>query len=290
MDKQKDDNNSFVNLNYICNNNCISCIMENHHTSGYIPLKIVKKRINQLLRRFNHIEFNGGEPTLDNNLFKVLKYTVLLKPNVEIGLITNSRMFSNMSYIHKIKKLNLNNFKIVTSIYGHDSDLHDAITRTPKSFEQQIKGIKNLIENKIQLELRVIINKLNYKNLDLIAKFISQNFSCDSISRISLVNMKITGSALRNKMFVTYKTCDAVPYLCKSVTRLVDSGFNVKLLHFPLCTLPNKLRVYARGITAEMSEIEFLSSCKKCVNKKECCGIWKSYLNVFGGEEFKPYE
>jgi len=283
-----DPNKSFVNLTYKCNSNCVSCIMENHYQDRDISFSEICKKINGILSRSNHIEFNGGEPTLRKDVFKILDYTNKAKPNVEIGLISNARIFSNKANVDRLKELGLGNFKVVTSIYGHDAKLHDAITRTPGSFKQQIDGIKNLISDGFNVELRIIINKINSTHLDKMADFISNNFRNSNFIQVVFVNMKIYGIALDNKDLVTYKVGNIIDNLKLAVEILDSKGFKVKLYHFPFCIISKNLWKFTEGVTAEKSEISFLSSCEYCSKYNQCSGIWNGYLKLFEGHEFLP--
>lgn len=282
-----DPNKSFVNLTYKCNSNCISCIMEYHYQDVEISFLEIKEKINNILRVSNHIEFNGGEPTLRKDVFKILDYTNKVKSNVEVGLISNARIFSNKANVDRLKELSMSNFKVVTSIYGHDAKLHDAITRTPGSFEQQIDGIKNLISEEFNVELRIIINKINSSHLDKMADFISNNFENGNFIQVVFVNMKIYGIALDNKDLVTYRVKDIVENLKSAVEILDSKGFKVALYHFPFCVIPKELWKFVKGVTAEESEISFVDDCEFCIKRSECSGIWNGYLDKFGGNEFK---
>ena len=74
------------------------------------------------------------------------------KPGAEVALLTNCRLFSNEKYINKLVEARPVRFKVVTTLYGHNSILHDNITKTPGSFQQQINGIRNLIKYGIFIE------------------------------------------------------------------------------------------------------------------------------------------
>ena len=288
MKEEYDHNKDFVNLTYRCNSKCISCIMTQRALQEEKSFGQIKMEIDNILNHSDHIAFNGGEPTLNPDLFKILEYTNKKKRNVEISLLSNSRMFSNSRYLNRLNSLKLENFKILTSLYGHNARLHDSITRTPGSFDQQINAIKNLIDSKIRIELRIVINKLNYKCLDDIARFIIGNFKKEDFFSIVFVNMKIYGEAHKNRDIVTYKISEIMPYVEKSVKRLLKSRFNVHLFHFPHCVLPEPFWHLSKGVTAERTEICFLPECEHCLKREDCSGIWKGYASLFGAEEFNP--
>jgi hypothetical protein len=284
---KKDPNKTFVNLNYMCNNNCISCIREEQGRFAPEPsIKDIYRQIDQILDWSDHIEFNGGEPTLRKDLTKILDYAVAKKPTAEITLLSNVRFFSNELMIRSLPKSN--KFKIVTSIYGHDSKTHDSITRTPGSFKQQINGINNLIKRRISVELRVIITKLNCKTLPKISSFIIGNYLPRDLLRIAIVNMKISGIAEDNCKAISYKISDIIPLLTESFNKLKSAGFEVKLFHFPHCILPRELWPYSIGKSAELDQISFPKQCSKCLSKDQCTGVWNGYLKLYGPSEFKP--
>lgn len=290
-------NKTFVNVCYECNSNCISCIMTLRESDSEIvdaykkkrfkTLDQIKSEIDTIVSFSDHIDFNGGEPTLNRDLLEILKYADSRKENLEIGLLTNSRMFSNMNYAQRFREIRSGRFKIVTSLYGHTPELHDSITRTPGSFIQQLHGLRNLIEIGVKIDLRIVLNKLNIGYIDKIAEFINNTFLPGYFLRITVINMKIYGIALRNKDIVAYRITDAVPLLEKCAGILVKNGYPLWFFHFPYCCIPKNLWRFSAGLTAEKSQVKFLPQCEMCLLKDKCTGIWREYTGIFGTDEFK---
>jgi MoaA/NifB/PqqE/SkfB family radical SAM enzyme/precorrin-6B methylase 2 len=264
--------------------------MESMNSKLEKSIERIKEEIDNIIENLNHIELNGGEPTLNKNLFKILEYIERKNKDIEIALITNARMFSIPSFAKKLKDLNLKRFKIDTTLYGADSKLHDAITRTPNSFNQQIRGIKNLINHGIKIELRIVINKINYKALKEISEFIIKNFRKEDILSVTFISIKYFGEAYKNRNIVGIRIFEIVPYLEKAVDILLKNNFKVNLFHFPHCILKEEYRKLSFGITAESEEIVFMKQCALCKEKENCSGIWKSYFEIFGENEFKSIE
>lgn len=283
-----DNNQTFISLNYDCNNNCVSCIRE----TGVTPnpsFDEVKQSISKILSASQHIEFNGGEPTLRKDIFRILKYASSINPDAEIALLTNSRVFSKEENAKRLAGFGIRNLKVITSIYGENSSVHESVTRTKGSFEQQVKGIKNLVNLGISIELRVIINKLNCTHLEKIEGFISDNFEKKDFLSVDFVNPKICGQSYVNRNLVIPKISEVVPFLGSATKNLEAKGFNVRLFHFPLCTLPDSFRHLAKGITSEEGTFGFAGKCEQCSVKKMCSGIWRGYTNMFGEGEIKPF-
>ncbi len=284
MKIEKDPHNCFVNLNYKCNNNCISCIREERNKLTQDPdFELIKREIDSISSYSTHIAFNGGEPTLRKDLLRIINYTSRKKLSIEISLLSNCRLFSNESYVLKLKKsINGSNFKIVTTIYGPNSKIHNAVTRTPDSFEQQMKGIKNLIKHGIKIELRIVINRINYLYLLEISEYITSNFENNDFIYAVFINQKIYGIAKDNYSLISYKLPEIIDKLQEAINELVKNNFQVKLFHFPHCILPEELWHLSMGKSAEESEIVFPPFCNRCLNKSRCSGIWKGYYELEG--------
>jgi MoaA/NifB/PqqE/SkfB family radical SAM enzyme len=276
---------TFVSVTWDCNDNCISCPVSRNPNIKKPKFKSIQKEIDKILRHSPHIELNGGEPISRKDILKILRYIEKKSPQ-EIGLLTNAQLFYYKEYAKKISKIK--NLKIITTLYGHNSKIHNSITRTPKSFEYKIAGLKNLIECGANIELRILLHKMNYKYFADIANFIVKNFAAADFNRIIIMSSKLTEQAQKHKKAVAEKITQIATVLEKPIKRLIRSGYNIKIYHFPHCVLSKPLWKYSQGITADSTEIYFNKQCKNCIKKKECSGIWISYLENFGSKEFRP--
>jgi len=271
-----------------CNDNCISCINNTEIVSRIPdpPLEQIKSVIDSINPKNDYFGIGGGEPTLRKEFFDILEYARKKHPNLYIFVTTNGRMFSYKNFAKKFADLKLGDVCVAVALYGHNPEIHESVTRTKDSFEQTIKGIKNLISLGIRTEIRTIINLINYKHMEDLTKFVVKEFP--SLDRFVFINMKITGNAYKNKNSVLVKISDVIPHVEKAVKVLKDSGIQTRLYHFPLCIVPRHLQNLAKGITkTEIQELTFVEECKKCKMRKECSMIWKSYAAIMGDEEFK---
>lgn len=131
----------YLNVNNSCNNNCIGCAID----------PIINKNI---YRKFEEIKSElikgkkqgydifhpiGGEITLNPDLLKIL--IAAKKIGYKIIFTSNGRIFSYKKYSAKLKNL-LDSINI--TLFGPCKEVHDKWTRVSGSFNQAIKGIKNL--------------------------------------------------------------------------------------------------------------------------------------------------
>ncbi|MFH1235132.1 MAG: radical SAM protein [Candidatus Diapherotrites archaeon] len=207
------------------------------------------------------------------------------RPNELLFIVSNGRLFSKKSFIEKFKKLGSENLRVGIPLYSHDPKIHDLITQKKGSWRETVKGIENLAENGINVELRVLVEAFNYRSLGETAEFISKRFG--KIERVVFINLKYTGNAFINRKKVFVKYLDSVKFVEKAAGTLRENGFEVKLFHFPLCVLKSEFWGMAEGITKNKTELAFPKQCRGCSRKEECPMIWKTYLTITGSGEFQ---
>ncbi len=280
-----------------CNSNCIMCTnpsdfqaKDSHSNYGFDELK---KRIGTAKifdEKGNLIDdkmiLTGGEPTIHPEFFKILSFIKKTFPPVIIELDTNGRRFCYPSFTKKV--LRFKRINIYTSLHGFDAKTHDAITRTPGSFSQTIKGIENILKYKNlglhELELRIIITKLTYRYTEKILEFVKNHFS--EIDRVVIIFMEMEGQAKKNSKIVGLTYAQFKKFIPK-IAKWIPEFRGFRFYHFPLCTINYSLWKYTWRTLPEY-EITFLPKCETCLYKKYCLGIHKDYLEKVGGEEFKP--
>ncbi len=276
-----------ITVNFKCNSNCISCINyrkvanSNRERSLEDIKRIAKKLVKDGMK---HLDINGGEPTIKKDMFEILGYLQHEYPWLEMKMQTNGRMFCYDDYIERLIALGLTKFSLVINLYAGNGAINDAITRSPGSWEQAVSGIKKLLRHGFKIELRVVVNKLNYRHLPEMAEFVLQELP--GILSVDFVNMKVSGEARKNRKIILARYTESVPYVQRAVD-VLNGQVDVRLLHFPLCILDRKYWDLARGVTIDR-HITFVPQCDRCSQKGECPMIWKSYVDTVGAQEFKP--
>jgi len=270
-----------------CNNCCIMCTNIMPPPKG--SWNRSTREIEEMVRKFNkddyQVTITGGEPTIRFDFFHILKYIKTEMPNSRILLLSNGRMFYYPEFTKKFVDTGCD--AVAIPLHAQNKELHDRITRAPGSFKQTLQGIKNLLEHKdkVDVEIRVVIHKLNYRNLPAIAEFISTELR--GIRKVVLFPIDIIGNANLNRKKLIVKITDVKPSLERALAVLEKNNTEFNLYHVPFCIIDKKYWKSVAGRTVEKRRVTF-KSCDGCVMKKKCPGIWETYAFRVGTEEFKP--
>ena len=263
-----------------CNSNCIMCPDSDavRNTKENPDIKKLLEQIRCIPDDTKHITITGGEPgLLKENLLKLLEECKKYLPNTEFLILTNGRVFSNTDFTNKLEESIPNNTRIAIPIYAANEDLHDEITRVKGSFRQAVVGIKKLIEKNIDVEIRVVVLKKNYKYLEKIANFIVKELP--EVKMVNIMALEMTGNAYKNREQVWINFGEVKEYLYKACITIIKSGIITNLYNFPLCNLDERLYSVAhRSITDY--KIRYKEKCEECRAKKKCGGFFNSKINV----------
>lgn len=250
---------------------------------------IIKRLVNDKDRFLadDSIYITGGEPTIHPDFLKILDYLFRNFPRQKIKLLTNGRRFMYDDFARKVLSLGLN-FEIDLSLYGADEADHDAVTRSRGSFTQTTAGLANILRFKDPAQLigvRFVITGMSYTRTgDFLQMLIERSLS--AVDRIVIVFWEAEAQAVKNKKAVKVDFAAVEPYIEKAWP-FFKKFRELRLYHFPLCTLPEKFWPYIWRTLPE-SEITFLPACSKCCYKNLCLGIQKTYLEHVDSRSFKP--
>ena len=285
----------------ICNSNCIMCTNpfgfrnEKDAAEHYNKEKILELiESNSENIRKNGISLTGGEPTIHPHFLDILKKIRADIPKAEISFATNGRRFIYPDFTKNV--LSINDLQIRTVIHSYKAETHNSITRTPNSFKQTIKGIKNIFKQRNDshvISLRLVLLKQNYKELDKISEFIYSEFGnfFRRQDKIAYIFPEYEGRAKKNIKQVGITYSQAQPYMEEVLQKWPDKFYEKFFaFHFPLCVIDSSLWQHiVRSIPVSNDEYIFLEKCDDCIYKKYCVSIHNDYIKEFGGDEFTPF-
>ena len=257
-----------------CDNHCLMCCQPPKRTNDFDYFeKLNQKIINASPLNIDCIGISGGEPTLLGerliNLFKLIRSKY---PETLIHILTNGRSLTT-SFISELAVFDLSNICFAVPLHSDYSADHDSITCVPGSYNETMKGLYNLAEAQARVELRIIVNALNYKRLPKIADFISYNLPF--VENVVFIGMEAIGLAVTNKDRIWIDPTEYQKELEEAVLLLDRWGFFTRISNVPLCLLPPSLHPFSWHSISDW-KLDYPSLCLECDMRSSCGGVFKT--------------
>lgn len=273
IDINSNDNTLFVTSQ--CNNCCLMCAqppLDKDDIEFYFSRNVAI--IKSAPKELTDIGITGGEPTLlGTKLFDLLQSIHEYLPQTLIHILTNGRAFADINYTQALAKCNYSNLLLGVPIHSDYSNDHDYITQVKGSHSETLKGLYRLAEIRIPIELRIVINKINYIRLPKISNFIYKNLPF--VDYISFMGLEDIGYSVKNHSQVWIDPVLYQNQLEDAVLNLATWGMNVSIFNLPHCLLKPTLHEYARKSISDW-KTKYLPICNNCDAKNICCGLFST--------------
>ena len=280
IDINSNDNTLFVTGQ--CNNHCLMCCQPPTKKND-IDLLFEKnfELIKNAPKKLPVIGISGGEPTMsEQHFFELISMIRQHLPDTIIHILTNGRQFADEYYAEKLKSIGGDNLLLGIPIHSDSSIIHDEITTVKNSFNETIIGLYNLAAYGIPVELRIVINKLNYKRLLQLSDFIFRNLAF--VNCVSFMAMEYIGFAVKNTQQVWIEPIEYIQNIKEATLNLSTWGIDVSIFNLPLCLLPEELHIFAHKSISDWKNC-YIGICQNCVKKDECCGLFSTSIRNFMG-------
>ncbi len=261
-----------------CNNSCVFCFEEDNNIRKNSSTDEVLNEFRQNISgEEKMIILSGAEITTRNDIFVLLRELRTLNLSAQVFLPTNGRMMSYPWFVDKLLSVGLSDLKITVTLLGNKEN-HDLLSRVPGSFEQTTKGIRNLLENKQNINLNVPLMKQNYMDLP----WLVGNYAPLGVRTIQLSFIEPCGRAEKQYADLVPRVSDMLPYLKKALQAGLGKIF---VRNIPRCFLDGEDVSWSKDTVNQLKLRP--DACSECVYS-ECKGIWKKYIDIYGETEITP--
>jgi len=273
IDINSNDNSLFVTAQ--CNNRCLMCSqpplkrddIELHYHRN---LSIIQSAPQDL----KEIGITGGEPTLlGEKLFDLLLEIQNFLSDTHIHILTNGRAFADINYARNLAEKKIQKLLLGIPLHSDFCHDHDLISQVTNSYAETFRGLYNLARYDIDIELRIVVNKINYKRLPQIARFIYKNLPF--VRYTSFMGMEDTGYSIKNHNQVWIDPVDYQEELERAVLDLATWGMNVSVFNLPYCLIKPSLYEFACKSISDW-KVYYEECCQKCHLKSDCCGLFST--------------
>ena len=221
----------FLTLTDKCNCFCTFCYEISPTGEPHVfvaELAALKEEMRQAMHveGWNDIVITGGEPTITKTFLPVVSHAREMGFEMR-AVATNGRRFSYEPFTREATRLGLT--KAWVSLFGHDARTHDACTRTPDSFVETTRGIRNLLGAGAEVTCSVVVNKLNHK---LLKEYFDTVHEL-GVRSVSMMGLKPFGGAFLNQKAVFYDLKEGAPFVNEAIRYGLDRGFEIKSMGLP---------------------------------------------------------
>ncbi len=271
-----------------CNNSCIMCT-----NRMPLPKHYRERTSDEILTEISYfanssqppleIAITGGEPTIRPDFFMLIDSLRRTVPSAHLRLVTNARMCSYETFARRLCATG--NISAISELHSDKPKIHDTITRTSGSFSEAKKGIENLLAQGMQLELRIVVHKLNYERISHLVRY--YNCCFPSCKRIVIFPIDLIGNAHKNLQTLYVPLSRMRKHIASAVRK---SNIPVMLFHLPYCAVDRECWPHIQALTVPERRVDFAHGCTKCDFKHKCPRVWSTYLKKAGGSEFVPIQ
>ncbi|MFC1723568.1 radical SAM protein [Nanoarchaeota archaeon] len=291
-----------IKLGYACNNNCLHCVISGQKKDAQKAYGKYDRTTEEFKKELDSakakgcdlIVLTGGEPTIRKDIVEIIRYAT--KIGMKAGMQTNGRAFSIDKFAWMFKDLDVKSYTI--ALHG-PREVHERITRAKNSFDQTVKGIKNLIRMGKRVNGKIVLSKINMEYLTDIFKI----FESLGVKRGNVAFPHAQGNAWDNFHEVVPKYSELKKHLDKAIKYLDETGMKYDFEAIPPCIIEREELCADLGKEGalmnqfdgkgERSWTEVRQQAKKkfvecgdCKYDAVCEGVWQEYPAKYGDKEF----
>ncbi len=195
-----------------------------------------------------------------------------------IHLLTNGRYLCQGNYTARLAQKSNHHLLAGIPLFGHVSEIHDYVVQCEGAFDQTMAGLLNCYKHGIDIELRVVLNKLTVKYLTALAEFISRNLFF--VKHVALMGMENMGYAKLNREAVFIDPWEYKDTLSATIEIFQLYGIDVRVFNLPLCIVNEDTRAHCKQSISDFKN-SWSPVCTSCMKRDACCGFFSSSTDKF---------
>jgi His-Xaa-Ser system radical SAM maturase HxsC len=265
--------NSFL-VTERCDNRCLMCSQPPAERDDRWIVEELNQVIPLVAPDTKEIGITGGEPALIGaDLIGLLGQMKQYIPGTAVHLLSNGRGFSDRALAQALASVEHPDLVIGVPLHSDLAEEHDYIAQRKGAFDETVRGILNLKQAGVRVEIRFVVHAESRARLSPFAEFVARNLLF--VDHVALMGLEMVGFARANLSLLWIDPVDYQADLLQAVRHLRWAGTNVSIYNVPLCVLPPELHPFARQSISDWKNVYF-GECDGCARRKGCCGFFTS--------------
>ena len=278
-----------LRLGLACNQNCLFCNVPPE--CGEIAGKehVIKQIISSAPGTC--LSLSGGEPTLYPFLPEIIR--IASSRGIRTELQTNAVLLADREKAKILADSGLT--QAFVSLHSHIASVNDFLTGLKGSWENCVRGIKNLQDLGVNIVVNTVITSANYRYLPDFIVFIARRLN---VRFMSLSVVQPRKRAFRNSALLPdYSVLDSIVRRAMHISERENVWVDNPVCGLPLCiggweSRLEKSMEYIQSVLGEpfvKGKIK-PKCCATCKAYKYCGGIWEEYKALRGTNSLKPFK
>ncbi len=253
-----------------CDSRCLMCPQPPKEED--VSLELLYSQIEALPSGVEELCITGGEPTLlGKELVRLLSYIAEKQPACHVHILSNAHLCKSYSFAKAIANCGLKKLSFGVPLYSADPDMHDFIVQRKQAFDDAIEGIYNLAQCGVGIEIRIVLHKLTYKELNLLAELIYSRMPY--VYHVAFMAMEHMGYVKKHWDILWISPKQYENELYEAVRYLYRRGICCSIYNLPFCLAPKSLWRFLRHSISDY-KVDYAKECSKCDKKDECGGLF----------------
>ena len=266
--------NSFL-VTERCDNYCVMCSQPPKAADdSWLVKELMGAVIPLVSPDAQEIGITGGEPALlGESLAELVALMKTTLPQTAVHVLSNGRRFSDDALAQVIADVRHPDLMIGIPLYSDLPEEHDYVVQAKGAFDETVRGILNLKQRGVRVELRFVIHRDTYERLPAFAEFITRNLLF--VDHVALMGLEPTGFAKTNLEALWVDPVHYTSQLVGAVRVLARARLPLSIYNHQLCVLPPELHQFARKSISDWKNTYF-GECDPCKRRDECAGFFAS--------------
>jgi len=271
--RRNSEHNSFL-VTERCNNFCLMCSQPPKEIDDSYIVNELLQAIPLVSRNTREIGLTGGEPTLLGEDFaRLVRSLKNYLPQTTVHVLSNGRNFSKTKFTRSVADVGHPDLMIGIPLYSDVSQIHDYVVQADGAYDETIRGILNLKQHGVKVEIRVVIHKQTFARLPQLAEFISRNLLF--VDHVALMGLEMMGFTKYNLEELWIDPGDYQDQLEEAVQILARNRVTTSIYNHQLCVLKPGLWPWAKKSISDWKN-EYMPECEPCQIKEKCGGFFSS--------------
>jgi|GEM_PF-174336 len=257
-----------------CDNYCVMCSQPPKARDDSWLVDEVRETIPLISPDTRHIGVTGGEPALlGERLVALARDLERHLPRTAVHVLSNGRRFADASFARSLARAAHHDLTIGVPLYSDVAEEHDYVVQARGAFSQTIRGILNLKQHGVKVEVRFVVHADTYARLPDLARFVARNLLF--VDHVAIMGLELVGFAKTNLEALWIDPLDYAGELAQAVATLQRARMAVSIYNHPLCALDARLHPLARKSISDWKNAYF-EECDGCAKRDACGGFFAS--------------